>query len=452
MMADESDSDDKEMWLYLTQIQHLDKQLERCQLQCDELKKQNKDLALQYSILEKDKTDITEYLQHCVAEQEKKVEELTGRLEHQQQAVEQDREALKLQHSRQLQELQDQIDELCSESSMQAAKFEEQQELEEQLEHLMQQQLISERLQRQVTSEKEEQDAVINSLRKAAYLERLKVVEERKSTQEDIIKTKVSNIIQEERAQHRELQEKVQLLLEKSMDLWEDKDKLCQQEKDLNSKIDKLKDVDTVIQETLTYKTEAKTLTEKCQQLEVAIKKCSSTHQSRLEENETLRQRLASASEECRQKTAEVDELRAEIQRRSSRREQLEGILQEAAVTLGRMLTKEETSEAQCKILQQMLHSAEPQGPDSAPEESSPGQTPQSSDPDPARAETLNLATDPLFLMARYRLGDFGYIPPPMMKHKPAARRTGAQLRLSRKLCSQRTSSCDPDASTSADC
>lgn len=29
MMADESDSDDKEMWLYLTQIQHLDKQLER---------------------------------------------------------------------------------------------------------------------------------------------------------------------------------------------------------------------------------------------------------------------------------------------------------------------------------------------------------------------------------------------------------------------------------------
>lgn len=50
------------------------------------------------------------------------------------------------------------------------------------------------------------------------------------------------------------------------------------------------------------------------------------------------------------------------------------------------------------------------------------------------RADTLNLATDPMFLMVRYRLGDLGLVPRPTWEHKPSssggggARPSGAQL------------------------
>lgn len=42
------------------------------------------------------------------------------------------------------------------------------------------------------------------------------------------------------------------------------------------------------------------------------------------------------------------------------------------------------------------------------------------------RAETPNTATDPLYLMARYRPGDLGLVPRPTWKHKSAFSRTGA--------------------------
>ncbi|XP_038590772.1 autophagy-related protein 11-like, partial [Micropterus salmoides] len=170
-MADVIGSDNKELSLYLIQIQYLDEQLERCQLKCDELQKQNKDLLSQYRVLEKDNKDTTEHLKRSLVAKEKKVDELTERLESQLQAVEQHRKALNLQHSQQIQQLQDQFNKLNSESEMQVAKFKELQGQKEQLMQRMQQLSDMESLKKQLVIQKEEHEAAIHSLKKEAELE-----------------------------------------------------------------------------------------------------------------------------------------------------------------------------------------------------------------------------------------------------------------------------------------
>ncbi|XP_039659773.1 cilia- and flagella-associated protein 157-like isoform X2 [Perca fluviatilis] len=415
-MADVIGSEDKEKSLYLIQIKYLDEQLERYQLQCDELEQQNKDLASQYSALEKDKQDITEYLKHAVLGKDKEAEELAAQLESQQRIGQQDREARVLQQSQEVQELQDQIDELTSESRLLVAKFEEQQELAEQLEQLLQRQSEMEFLRKQLVSENEEHDAAIENLKNDAESERNKMFEVRWGTLEVCVRKKASHIIQEERAQHRELREKVEELLDRNTELWSEKNELRDTEDFLLFQLDNMKeDIDKVSKKSFTSKKEVEQLTKTCQQLRAELKRCSAAYDTTLTKKEALRQRLASVSAKCHQKTAQAGQLRAELQRESSARRQLEAIVQEAVLILSHILMdSEKVSETQWKRLQEIL-----QSPPSTPEEE-----PQTCDPEAARAQTLNIATDPLFLFARYRPGDLGLVPRPMWKQKAAFSRS----------------------------
>ncbi|KAI3371951.1 hypothetical protein L3Q82_006825 [Scortum barcoo] len=115
--VDKTACDDKEKDLYLTQLRHLNEQLERYQLKCDQLERQRKDLNSQYSTLEKEKKDIVEYLKRSLLEKEDEVDELTEHLESQRQAADKDKDALQLQHSQLRQELRDQIEELTTENT-----------------------------------------------------------------------------------------------------------------------------------------------------------------------------------------------------------------------------------------------------------------------------------------------------------------------------------------------
>ncbi|TDH12667.1 hypothetical protein EPR50_G00049270 [Perca flavescens] len=412
-MADVIASEDKENSLYLIQIKYLDEQLERYQLQCDELEQQNKDLASQYSALEKDKQDITEYLKHAVLGKDKEVEELAAQLESQQRIGQQDREAQVLQQSQEVQELQDQIDELTSESRVLVAKFEEQQELAEQLEQLLQRQSEMEFLRKQLVSENEEHDAAIENLKNDAESERNKMFEVRWGTLEVCVRKKASHIIQEERAQHSELREKVEELLDRNTELWSEKNELRDTEDFLLFQLDNIKeDIDRVSKKSFSSKKEVEQLTKTCRQLRAELKSCSAAYESTLTKKEALRQRLASVSAKCHQKTAQTGQLRAELQRESSVRRQLEALVQEAVLILSHILTdSEKVSETQWKRLQEILLST-------------PEEEPQTCDPEAARAQTLNIATDPLFLFARYRPGDLGLVPRPMWKQKAAISRS----------------------------
>ncbi|XP_044051134.1 cilia- and flagella-associated protein 157 [Siniperca chuatsi] len=441
----------KEKSLYLIQIQYLDERLERCQLECHNLEKQNKDLVSQYGALEKDKKDTTEHLKPFVVAKQKMVDELAEQLAEQQQAAEQEREALKLQHSQQIQELQEQVDRLNSESVMRAARFEEQQE---QLMQWMQQLSDKEPLKKQLVSQKEEHEAAIHSLKKEAELGMKKMIEKRQKAVDDCVKMETSNILKKERAQHSERSRQLRFLRIEAVALQKEKDALQGRENDLFIELDDLKkDFNKITQESFTRKKEVEQLTKKCQQLEVELTDCSITHKHLMAKEETLRQELASVSKECCRKISETDQLAAELQRERSRKRQLEGVMQEAVIIIRNIQEdSEKGSETQWKMqrLLEVLESTAPQGTGSAlrdsTEKSSRGQKLQTTGPKPVRAETLNLATDPLFLMARYRPGDLGLVPRPTWKHKPAISRTGApststQLPLNRKLCSHKTSS-----------
>ncbi|XP_068559630.1 cilia- and flagella-associated protein 157-like [Cebidichthys violaceus] len=450
IMADELGSEGKEKSIYLMQIQYLDELLKSRQLQCDELELQNQDLNSCCRALRTDGTDIGEYLKYAAVEAEEKLEELAERLEVQLQADRRDKEALKLQHSRQLRELRDRIDQQNQENML-AAKFEEQQELEEQLMQLTEQQTHMKSVKKQLVQQKQkiEHEFAIETLKEEAKTE-WTTSQEMLSREAADTRKKVRVLVQQERAQHGELPEKIQVLLDQNHVLWRQKD-------ELREKTERLPDVDHMRRElvelsleNVTCEMELEDLTKTSHQLKaelkVKLKDCSSAHERLLEEDEALRQLLTSATEEKHHKTSEASELRAELQRQRSSRRQLEANMQEAAVVLRRILTirtlvldqqrqddrkqlvdSEKTSKTPGKMLRllEILQSTAPQGPGSTPEESSGGQNPQTTDPQTDRTQTLNLATDPLYLMARYRPGDLGFVPRPTWEHKPASSRTG---------------------------
>ena len=88
----------------------------RYQLKCDQLERQKNDLNSKYNALETQKKDIVEFLKHSLLGKEEEVDELTERLESQQQAASNEREALQLQHSQLKEELLNRIEELTTEN------------------------------------------------------------------------------------------------------------------------------------------------------------------------------------------------------------------------------------------------------------------------------------------------------------------------------------------------
>ncbi|XP_059193415.1 myosin-9-like [Centropristis striata] len=425
-MADIIAADDRKKSLFLTQIKFLDEQLEKCQLQCDGLEKRNKELPALYRSLQKDKEDISEYLKVLVVEREKEVQEVKKRLENQQQEDEEHREALRLQHRRQMEELQDRIDELQSQSRITAATLEceEQPGLEELEEQLEQQQADLETLKEEVISDRAAYAATVDSLKRAE----LDWVMNDNRADRKSVKEKVCNIVQEESAQHGELRETFQLLLDHNEDLWTKKWELLREEKRRHLEIENMKKRYDVLTKK-DYRKEVEQLTQQCRHLQDELKKKSTASESLQAEREDLRERLASACEQRHQRGAEAAQLRAELQRESSRRRLLEGVMQDGVTALTHILKdSQKVSEAQWRRLLEILESPVFQRPDS-----SPGQEPQPSEPEPDRSETLSFATDPLFLMARNRAGDLGFVPGPTWKHTAAACSSGAQLKPDRK-------------------
>ncbi|KAM7019150.1 cilia- and flagella-associated protein 157-like [Tautogolabrus adspersus] len=422
-MEDTNSADDRETSLYSTQIQYLDKKLEGCQLKCDEFKKHNMSLISQCKALEEDKYDISEFLKYNKIEREQKVDELAELLEIQQQVAEQVLKDLRLQQSLQIEELKEQVDMLTSEIRRQAAQIEEQKEKKEQL----RQQLCDlKSLEEQPLKEKKEHEAVMQSLTIKEQTETSRVIKKTRKVLNDWFERRTSEIIQEEKALHSERMQQLQVMLEENEALLEERDSLQSYERDLSAEIDVMKEDALRIEKDISTNEEtAERLTEECQQLKSKLEKYSFIREGMLPQIEDLRKCVASASEERCQKAATAVQLEAELQRERRRGEQLEGDMKEAVIILRHILMdSEQASETQlCLKLQEVLEGNSPPVTDSALRDSietrSGGRKPQTTDPEPARTETLNLATDPLFLLARYRPGDLGVIPRPTWKLSP---------------------------------
>ncbi|XP_068460400.1 cilia- and flagella-associated protein 157-like [Clinocottus analis] len=437
--------EDKEKTIYLVQIQHLDRQLESLQLRCDGLQQQNQDLVLGCGALATDQKDICEFLQHSLQPDL----QLQLLQEKRRQAAAQEHRALDQLLGGQLQELQDRVQQLEAETATRAALFEEQQqELEEQEQRLH---LLTE----QQSGMQREEEALLHQ--QEALQAALRLQEETLSMEASASQTQVriqdqdqvQVLVLEERARQVQHLEAFQTLLAQNEALWTKKAALKEQQVELLHQGGVLReDRQAIRHKNHTHNTELENLSRRSLKLKEKLNDCSSAHEPLLEEEETLRQLLTVASKERRQKAAEADRLRAELQRERSGSRRLEAGVQEAVAVLGHILEdSEKTFRTEGERLLEILQSSAILSLGSTPEEGSdtqgPGSTPKESRA-PKKDRTKALATDPLFLLARYRPGDLGFIPRPSWTRKAAASR--------QKLCRQKRSGADKEAFTAANC
>ncbi|KAM8886046.1 uncharacterized protein AB9W97_013346 isoform 2-T2 [Spinachia spinachia] len=380
------------------------------QLRCDELEQHNQELASGCVAMTTDKADIAGYLKIAAAEAQVKLADLVELVENQSAASDRHTEALKLQHSRQEAELQDQINEQNSDNTKLTAALEEQRELEEQLTELTEQQCDVVAEKQKLVCRREELELTLFTLEEDAESEWQKELQQRRSTEEDQMEEKIQNTVQEEGARHQELRQKLQLLVEEDGALLEEIVQLQQSTVESQGE-DTQREVEALRGRSLACRKWLENMRKTSQQLKVQLQDGGTTNQRLQVEEDALRHLVTSATVEERQRTSEAEELRAELRRGRSSRWSLEAVLQEAAVFLSYTLkASARTSSYRGKMLRllEILQSAAPQGPGPTAEELDRG--PQT------RTPTL----DPLFVMARYRPGDLGLVPRPSWKQNPA--------------------------------
>uniref|UniRef100_A0A3P9PPT0 Cilia- and flagella-associated protein 157 n=1 Tax=Poecilia reticulata TaxID=8081 RepID=A0A3P9PPT0_POERE len=163
--------DEKEKRLYLIQIGYLNEKLERFQMKCDELQKQNHILISQCV----DKKDITAYLKHSLSEKEGELAELRQQLEGERHTFVQEKRSLQLEHGQLRRELQARIDKLEEKNAALAEKLCDLEEFQRQKDELMS---IGENLEKQLERQKEEHKDEIRNLEMKAQLEKRRLEEE----------------------------------------------------------------------------------------------------------------------------------------------------------------------------------------------------------------------------------------------------------------------------------
>ncbi|XP_060895336.1 kinesin-like protein KIF20B [Labrus mixtus] len=417
-MENNINSEGTEKTLYLTQIRYLEEQLERCQLKHDKLEKENQDLVSQHNAIENDKRDATNYLKRFVAAKEKKMDELDEQLEIQHLAAHQDGEILKLQHSHNVQELQEHIDKMNAEVTEQAAEIKEQREQLMQLEQTLS---YMESLKAQLNCQREEHKAAMDNLKKNEVLMRQNKVEGLQNVTDKKIDEETSKVLKKELrwvedqqtlVRDKEgLQKLTEVLRGRQSSICEERDEIQ-------------KHVEEITPKGLARKKEAQKLRKTCLRLTAELEDLNVDYFHQLASVEELKETLAALSEKNLQRADELVQLEAGLQTQRNGTLQLEGVKQEAAVILRHILEvksqsqdSEKSSYTRWKMerLLDILESSAPQG----------------------KRSTLHSSPKP---------------------------RT-ADLKPARKLCGQKTSSCenlstprpprgadqDPETSTSAE-
>uniref|UniRef100_A0A3B5LTY2 Cilia- and flagella-associated protein 157 n=1 Tax=Xiphophorus couchianus TaxID=32473 RepID=A0A3B5LTY2_9TELE len=156
--------DEKEKRLYLIQIGYLNEELERFQIKCGELQKQNNILISQCV----DK-DITAYMKHSLSEKEGELAELQERLEGERHTSVQEKRSLQLEQGQLRRELQARIDKLEEKNTALAGKLCDLEEFQRQKDGLA---TNMQNLEKQLERQKEEHKDEIRNLEMKAQLEK----------------------------------------------------------------------------------------------------------------------------------------------------------------------------------------------------------------------------------------------------------------------------------------
>ncbi|KAM4746608.1 cilia- and flagella-associated protein 157 [Anableps anableps] len=361
-MADKTSLENEDRSLFLVQIRYLEEELERYQLTCEELKKQNQELLSHQNELEKEKKDKTERLKRYVAAKEKRMDELREELVTQIRTAEQSRESLRLEHIWMKQQLQEQIDELQSEIELEAVALKEN---EERIMELKQEVPEIRSVEKEVLKKKAEYDAIIQRLKKNTELQCEMLIQQFQDYNEHTENADASKFLAMGRALYKEHSEVMLLLVNEKSSLKEEISALLRRQ-------DHIRSVGRGLCRKLTHLDHLRNLNEKdvkllkkaFLELKEEKEECIRNQEVTLTETEALSQQVSRTHEEYQQIVADVERLEEELERETVRRRQLEGVKEEAAIILRYILEGlEDVSEAQWKIrrLVEILDKAAPQ-------------------------------------------------------------------------------------------
>ncbi|XP_054895432.1 cilia- and flagella-associated protein 157-like isoform X2 [Poeciliopsis prolifica] len=390
----------REKSLFLTQISFLDEQLEKFQLQCDELKEQKKDIVLKSGALQKDTNDILEYLQHYLSVLEKDEEELKAKVERQLQGDRHKTQSLEQLLSAERQELQDTLDQLSSDRDNQAARIEDQRlQLIEQERKIDMQKTLD----KELTFLERHHAAEINKM----YLEKREIIDEMKQNVMNSIRQRVKAMIQEETVEHQRLRADVESLSLQSLVLLWRKKAEHDRVKSLSRTSIKIRVmIHKMNQKINVLRKESVKLRRRCKLLSGHINELQNSRESLLAYQEAYRSCLLSGSEECRQKSSAVALLLERLQKERSRRRNLEGDLKRAVSVLTAIATDSEKIPGSQPRLQNLLRLMDTREPQDADRTAGPTE--------PAREEEEEEEEEEaLFLMAKLRPGDLYLVPGP---------------------------------------
>ncbi|CAI5649296.1 unnamed protein product [Oreochromis niloticus] len=340
---------DKEMVLYLKQIRYLEEQLDSCRPKQEQMEKEYQELASEFAVLQEDSKIQTGHLKRVLTAKEKRVTELLKQQKNEHQEAERYRDNLMLQHSKEMQEMQERIEKLKSENKIEAEKLEQQ---KKDLISVKWRLSAMESLWKQLEKQKQEHEIATETVKVAAQMEMDRKVERLQSIVEPTVKLKTKEILTKNRAEHEERLEQLHFFKSELVPLQEDVDAMQARQRDLCSEQDDLeKDFIKIIQQKSILKKNVDELTEQCQQLTTELKDCTLAKLRTLAKIKALSQTLSLVHEECRQKSARVTSLSDQIQNVRCKNLKLEGVKQEAAIILGHILSDaEKLSENQWKV------------------------------------------------------------------------------------------------------
>ncbi|XP_043968015.1 cilia- and flagella-associated protein 157 [Gambusia affinis] len=346
--------DEKEKRLYLIQIRYLNEELERFQIKCDELQKQNNILISQCV----DKKDITAYVKHSLSEKEGELAELRERLDGERHTSVQEKRSLQLEQGQLRQELQAQIDKLEEKNAALAGKLCDLEEFQRQKDVLM---TNMENLEKELERQKEEHKDEIRNLEMKAQLEKRRLEEELEgevaamSAQvQHLVEQKLPEATRSVLQENSELQSLLGQLSVVSRSLQRENAALRERKKQLSIDTD-------ILEETLRRAARASCLRQKdVQQLTGELQRLQQDDREKrqqleriqaeqagvLADMEALRLDRAALSAEWSRRRSERNQLQVKLAEERKRRSRMKSILQEAANTL-RQALKEAPAEQQ---------------------------------------------------------------------------------------------------------
>ncbi|KAM4746601.1 cilia- and flagella-associated protein 157-like [Anableps anableps] len=347
--------DEKEKGLYLNQIGFLNEELERFQIKCDYLEKQNNILIS----LDADKRDVTEYLKHSLSEKEGELEELLERLEGERQTAVQEKHSLQLENSQLRQELQARIDKLSEKNAALAEQLADLEEFQRQKDELT---TSVENLEKQLERQKEEHEDELHSLEMKALLEKKRLrrkkemeseVEAMSATVQHLVEQKLPEATRSVLQENTELKTRLGQLSEVARSLQRDNAALRERKRQLSLDTDILEEmlrrtsrISCVRRKDVQQLTgEFQRLQEDVGEKQQRLEQLQAERARVLADMEALRLDRAALSAEWSRNRSERNQLQAKLKEERRRRNRMKSIVQEAANALRQALKEAPTGQ-----------------------------------------------------------------------------------------------------------